>query len=147
MEHTTPKGLQPKQAGQLTNWQKGEIRKRLQKQVTVNSMLERKIEGQEASEKKFPFTKPLMNEVYVLNALFELNEPMPHNATLKIFNTIGKALVRYELEEGQYFQKVNITSTTRYPSGMYYWTLPINGFSYTGRFYICAITDVKKLTR
>ncbi len=122
------------------------LREALSEQSAPNRKLERKMAiSFKAPNTTFKVLRPLKDTVCVQQILFQFSQPTPQPKLLHLKNAKGQGKGEFEIPSNSKEFIVSLEDVQQFPTGLYYWTLLVNGTPITNRLYICTEAEARGL--
>jgi len=119
------------------------VKEALMERTPPNPRLERKrlalVKSSVATEVVHPKTDVLCSD----SIHFELGEASQQAVRLVLQNAKGKSMGIFQIPANQVTYTVSLADAILFPSGVYYWTLILEGVPVVGRFFVCREEDVE----
>lgn len=119
----------------------------LAEQTTSNRKLERKMRMSfKTGTVAVKVNRPKKDAICVNTILFVFSHKTPAVLWIHFKNAKGESKGEFEVPKGSEQFQIAIGNGEEYPTGLYYWTLLVNGTPMTNRLYICTEEDAKRIT-
>ncbi len=119
------------------------IKEALTKQTPPNPRLERKRLALVKSSVSIGVVQPKADDLCGEEVLFELDKASKQAVRLVLQNAKGKSVGVFRIPADEKSYSVSLVGAALFPSGVYYWTLILEGVPVVGRFFVCRGEDVE----
>ncbi|MEZ4886049.1 MAG: hypothetical protein R3E32_15040 [Chitinophagales bacterium] len=122
------------------------LRQALAEQTTPNRKMERKMAlSFKATNLDMEVIRPKKDAVCVQSITFVFSQATAKSYWIHFKNAKGGDIEEMEVPKGSHEFQISIEDKLQFPTGLYYWTILVNGTPMTNRLYVCTEESAREM--